>query len=183
MFPLARSEKLTIHELPDEVLIYDHLRAKAHCLNRTSYTIWKQCDGRTDPATLAGLLGMDHAEAIVDLALEQLAQRHLLQGPLERVSSDQRRSRRDVLKKLAAAAATLPIILTVAAPKASATGSLSCTSNDQCASLTANGGCVVGTCMSGRCTLSTAANGTVCSNGGLTGLCSSGACVTNRIAD
>ena len=45
--PLARRERLLVEELPDEVLVYDLDREKAHCLNRTAALIWNHCDGRT----------------------------------------------------------------------------------------------------------------------------------------
>ena len=48
--PTARQERLVIQELPDEVLIYDLDRDKAHCLNQTAAFVWKQCDGRTTVA-------------------------------------------------------------------------------------------------------------------------------------
>ena len=63
------------------------------------------------------------ASALVQLALEQLASRHLLETPVERGSPAQRRSRRELLKQLAAAAVALPVILTVTAPQANAAGS------------------------------------------------------------
>jgi hypothetical protein len=51
--PKARRNKLVIQELPDEVLVYDQERDKAHCLNQTAALVWKQCDGRTDVPTIA----------------------------------------------------------------------------------------------------------------------------------
>jgi len=56
LLPKARQDKLTVRELPDETLIYDHLAAKAHCLRQTAALVWKHCDGRTTVAELAGLL-------------------------------------------------------------------------------------------------------------------------------
>ena len=98
--------------------------SKAHCLNRVTALVWRNCDGRTDLAGLARLVereqGITGGAVVVQLALEQLASRHLLEGTVERGSAAQRRSRREVLKRLAAAAVTLPVILTVAAPRANA---------------------------------------------------------------
>jgi hypothetical protein len=123
-FPLARTDQLVIQELPDETLVFDQRSHKAHCLNRTTALVWKHCDGKTDPADLALLFECEpHAGVLVQLALEQLASRDLLQTAVERGSPAQRRSRREVLKQLAAAAVTLPVILTVAAPRANAAGS------------------------------------------------------------
>ena len=124
--PLARTADLTVENLPDETLVFDHRTNKAHCLNRTTVIVWKGCDGRTDLAGLGRLiereLGINGGAVVVQLALEQLASRHLLEETVEHGSPAQRRSRREVLKKLAAVV-TLPAILTVAAPRANAAGS------------------------------------------------------------
>ncbi len=48
--PLARKNELIIQELPEELLVYDLARHKAHCLNKTSAFIWKHCDGETTVA-------------------------------------------------------------------------------------------------------------------------------------
>ena len=181
MFPTARSEKLTVQELPEETLVFDHQSNKAHCLNRTTAMIWKHCDGRTSPAVLARLVGGN--AVIVDLALEQLASRHLLQGTIQRASAENRRTRRDLLRKLAVAAVALPAIMTVAAPRANAAsspppGPFACKTNADCSSLTHEGGCELGSCASGKCQTVTQQNGTPCTSisTGLASTCFAGAC-------
>jgi hypothetical protein len=57
MYPTARSAHLTIQELPEETLVYDHRNNKAHCLNRTTALVWKLCDGRTSLAEIARQVG------------------------------------------------------------------------------------------------------------------------------
>ena len=121
MFPRRRSAHLVVQDLPDETLIFDQRTAKAHCLNQTTALVWRNCDGRNDLAGLARQTGL--AEPLVQLALEQLASRRLLEGSIERGSPAQRRSRRELLKQLAAATVALPAILTVTAPQANAAGS------------------------------------------------------------
>lgn len=179
MLPRARTENLTIQQLPEETLVFDHQRGKAHCLNRTAQLVWRHCDGRTDSAALAALLRQEldiaHAETVLELALEQLGQRHLLQDAPPRPSSERRRSRRDLLKKMAALA--LPVILTVAAPRANAAGSITCVSNADCTALIGNFSCMVGVCRNNLCTMVAAANGSVCSSGNLTGTCLNGGCI------
>jgi hypothetical protein len=149
MFPAARTHQLTIKELPDETLVFDHENGKAHCLNRTASLVWKLCDGQTSLADLAERSGVP--EVAVGLALEQLQRRRLLQGPVEGLAEEKRRSRRDVLKKLAAAAVALPVIMTISAPVAHAAVSGGCKTNADCASLNGNGGCIVGQCQNGNC--------------------------------
>lgn len=122
MNPLARKDKLTVRELPDETLVYDLERHKAHCLNRTSALVWKHCDGQTGVAELAQMLQRElripDSEAVVQLALEQLSRRHLLEQPVEPLSNEARISRREILKRLAITAVALPLAMTIAAPKA-----------------------------------------------------------------
>ncbi len=116
MLPCARKDRLTIRELPEETLVYDQDRHKAHCLNATARAVWRHCDGETSVDELARIvakeIGIASASAVVGLALEQLARRHLLETAPAPAAD--RISRRDALKKLAAGAALLPLIMTVA---------------------------------------------------------------------
>jgi hypothetical protein len=117
MKPRARKANLTIRDLPDETLVYDHERHKAHCLNAAAALVWKHCDGETSLEDLEELmrreLGIEQASALVALALEQLARRHLLEDPQPPSRGEARASRREALRQLALAAA-LPVILTIA---------------------------------------------------------------------
>jgi hypothetical protein len=176
MLPTARSANLTVQELPDETLIFDHQNHKAHCLNRTTALVWKLCDGRTSLAAIAQRVG---GAAIAELALEQLAGRDLLTEKIPRASAEKRRSRREVLKKLAVAA-SLPVIMTVVAPRAVQAVSLTCKTNSDCSSLNFPGGCTTANCVSGKCTFVAQAMCTNCTlaSGG-PGLCNNGICVQN----
>jgi hypothetical protein len=131
MLPLARREKLTVREMPDETLVFDNRNNKAHCLNRTAAFIWKHCDSRTTLAQLAlalhSGLGLPANESVVRLALEQLDRRQLLAQNVEPQEESRRRGRRDVLRKLALTAAALPIVMTLTAKKAHASGGVTCT--------------------------------------------------------
>jgi hypothetical protein len=129
MFPVARKHNLLISELPDEVLVYDRLADKAHCLNASVALVWRHCKGEASVADLARLVAERQsihemlALAVVDLALEQLSKRNLLVEPLPPAPRTNRLTRRDALKGLAVAAA-IPVIMTVAARKAAAQFSL-----------------------------------------------------------
>src|ERR1041384_5917464 len=80
--PLARTDNLIVRELPDEVLVYDLERDKAHCLNSTAALIWRHCDGRTTISELARKLARDTSapidEQMIWFALKQLNKDHLL---------------------------------------------------------------------------------------------------------
>jgi hypothetical protein len=116
-FPRARQADLTVRELPEETLVYDQLRHRAHCLNATASLIWRHCDGRTSPHQLAALvadrLGSAASGAVVALALEQLGRRHLLEEAPPPLARADRMDRRDALKKVALLA-VLPLVMTVA---------------------------------------------------------------------
>src|SRR2546427_2535766 len=81
--PLARREGLVIQELPDEVLVYDLDRDRAHCLNQTAAFVWQRCNGRHTTAQIARTLGQQFDctvdEKVVWLALDQLGRNHLLE--------------------------------------------------------------------------------------------------------
>ena len=56
MKPRARTEGLVVRELPDELLVYDLERHRAHCLNPTAALVFKHCDGRRSVAQIARIL-------------------------------------------------------------------------------------------------------------------------------
>ena len=125
--PQARSEQLVVRQLVEETLVFDLERNKAHCLNRTVALIWRHCDGTRSTAALAEILqdqlDVADAEALVHLAVEQLGRRNLLAEPPGPVPADARSSRRETLKKLAAAAVALPLVMTITAKCVAVTSS------------------------------------------------------------
>lgn len=135
VLPRARREQLVIQELPDEVLVYDLERHKAHCLNETSALVWKHCDGKTTVAEMTRLLGMRLATPIDDdvvlLALSQLRRFRLLEEGSAAVGM-LKVSRRDLVRKYLPAALALPVILSIAAPAAAQAASRCGKNNDPC---------------------------------------------------
>ena len=120
--PRARKTDLVIRELPDEVLVYDLKRDKAHCLNRSAAFVWQQCNGRRTIGAVTRALAK-HLQTPVDeqtvwLALEELGKFHLLEAKVARPAHVPRLSRRDMLRLGAAAAAALPVIVSIVAPTA-----------------------------------------------------------------
>jgi hypothetical protein len=51
--PRARKDGLIVQNLPDETLVYDLERDRAHCLNQTAAFVWQHCDGRSNAAEIA----------------------------------------------------------------------------------------------------------------------------------
>ena len=139
-FPRARVDCLS-REFGNEVLVYDLQRDVGHCLNSTAAAAWKLCDGNRSPPQIARTLSRQLStrvdEAVVLLALDQLAAAHLLVEPEVPV---ERLSRRVALRRIGiAAAVVLPLITSIVAPTAAQTASCvqlgqPCASNGQCCS-------------------------------------------------
>ncbi len=138
LMPRARLDELVVEELPDETLVYDLKRHKAHCLNRTSALAWRRCDGRTTVAEVAVLLETELKipadEAVVWMALDRLGRAHLLKEQATLPADRAQYSRREVLRTLrqvAGISLLLPVIETIVAPHAAAQQS-DCVTPGQC---------------------------------------------------
>ena len=100
--PLARHEDLVVQQMPEEVLLYDLRRHKAHCLNKTAAMVWQQCDGQTTVADMARRLEREAGpavdEGVIRYALNKLGEADLL---AERPDPGATRglSRRQVVKR------------------------------------------------------------------------------------
>jgi hypothetical protein len=142
--PRRRKEGLIIDELPDEVLVYDLDRHKAHCLNQTATLIWQKCDGRTAPSVIArGLqseLDQPFNEDLVWLALRQLSNIHLLEDAVGLPTQLAGMSRREMMRAMGVAAAvSVPLITSIVAPTAVQAstclpGGRACVTDAQCCS-------------------------------------------------
>ena len=147
--PRARREGLVIQELPDEVLVYDRERDKAHCLNQTAALVWKYCDGKTTVPTMARQLEQDLNtngidEKVVWYALDQLSKDHLLEDNVVPPTLLGGMTRRQMVQVLGVAAAVIaiPLVTSIVAPTPAQAAT--CTPS--------GGGCVSGaTCCSGSC--------------------------------
>jgi hypothetical protein len=126
--PKARRGDLVVQELPNEALVYDLKRHKAHCLNETAAFVWNHCDGKTSAAEIAALMEEERSkpadEDVVWLALKQLSRAELLQERIAPSEEGMRASRRSLLGKLGAAAAMTPLVISIIAPTASAGASV-----------------------------------------------------------
>ena len=56
MFPETARDEVLIEALGDELVVYDLVRHRAHCLNKSAALVWRHCDGKTTIAELAKLL-------------------------------------------------------------------------------------------------------------------------------
>ncbi len=130
LMPRPRQDELVVEQLPDETLVYDLKRHKAHCLNRTSALVWHRCDGRTTVAEVAALLERELKisadEAVVWMALDRLGRAHLLKERVTLPADRARYSRREVLRTLrrvAGISLLLPVIESIVSPLAAAQAS------------------------------------------------------------
>jgi len=142
--PVARKQGLVIQELPDEVLVYDLERDRAHCLNETAAFVWQRCDGRNSTAqialTLGNQLNCEVDEKIVWLALDQLGRNHLLEKQPAVPQAMKSMNRRAMVRALGlTAAVAIPLVTSILAPTAQAAtscrgGGVACTDSAQCCS-------------------------------------------------
>src|SRR5216683_558941 len=142
--PIARKQSLVIQELPDEVLVYDLERDRAHCLNETAAFVWQRCDGRSSSAQIARTLGdqlnCEVDEKIVWLALDQLGRNHLLEKQPAVPQAMKGMNRRAMVRALGlTAVAAIPLVTSILAPTAQAAtscrgGGAVCTDSSQCCS-------------------------------------------------
>ena len=117
MKPVARRDGLLIRELKDEMLVYARDEHRAHCLNRTAATVFRNADGTRTVSDLALLLApqsdLPAAEAVVGETLARLAEAGLLEGGPAAAGW----SRREVVRRVGIGAAILlPAVASVVAP-------------------------------------------------------------------
>ena len=152
--PRARSEGLVVHELSDEVLVYDRDRDKAHCLNQTAALVWKYCDGKTTVTSMAQQLGRDLQaervdEKVVWYALDQLSKDHLLDEAVTSPAMLMGMSRREMVRVLGVAAVVaVPLVTSIIAPTPAQAATCQ-PSGTPCGS---PGQCCSGVCNAGSCT-------------------------------
>jgi Coenzyme PQQ synthesis protein D (PqqD) len=143
-FPRARLDCLS-REFDSELLVYDPQRNVGHCLNSTAAAVWKLCDGNNSllqiTRTLSRQLSARVDESVVLLALDRLADAHLLVAEEVRV---ERPSRRLAIRRIGIAAAiALPLVTSIVAPTPAQAAS--CLHNNQpCAN---NAMCCSGVCI------------------------------------
>jgi hypothetical protein len=151
--PVARSKGLVIQELPDEVLVYDRDRDRAHCLNETAALVWQACDGRNTTTQIARNLGQ-HLNCTVDenivwLALDQLGRNQLLERQPTSPPTSNGMNRRTMVRALGlAAVVAVPVVTSIVAP----TPTQAATCTPQGGSCTLSAECCSGlTCQTNVC--------------------------------
>ncbi len=114
MTPKARKNHLLVHQVDDEMVVYDMNRKWAHRLNNTAARVWSLLDRNRTTSEIADDLDVD--ESVVTLSIDHLADAHLLES-----SEPFSVSRRKALLRAASAAAVgflLPAVTSIPAPLA-----------------------------------------------------------------
>jgi hypothetical protein len=150
--PCARKDGLIVQNLPDETLIYDLERDRAHCLNQTAALVWQHCDGRSNVREIARVLGREIKqpldEKVVWLAIDQLGRNHLLKETPALPASFAGLNRREVMRALGlSAAVAIPLVASIVAPTPAQAatclpGGSACSSAAQCCSNVCDGVCI-----------------------------------------
>ena len=143
--PQARKSGLIIQEVDGEVLIYDQVSNKAHCLNQTAAKVWKYCDGETTLADACSALSHDLEtpvnEKLVWYAVDQFSKDNLLEqdiAPPAFIISGM--SRRQMVRTLGLAAiVAVPLVTSIVAPTPAQAATCivsggACTGSAQCCS-------------------------------------------------
>ena len=153
----ARKDGLIVQKLPDETLVYDLERDRAHCLNQTAALVWRHCDGQSSVKQIARALkdktGQPVDEKLVWLAIDQLGRNHLLKETPPLPPQVAAMNRRELVRVLGLTAAiAIPVVASIVAPMPSqaatgcATSGQSCVSVGCCSGCVCTGGTCVGTC-------------------------------------
>lgn len=105
MIPVARTEKLLIQQIGEELIVYDQINNTSHCLNPMAARVWELCNGQHPVKDIAELLEKElyvsedvDMRGLVWLALEELERYHLIKEYLRQPTTVLGISRRTVLK-------------------------------------------------------------------------------------
>ena len=122
MLAKSRTNDLTIEELGAELLVYDRLNHKTHCLGAASAEVWRHCNGETTAEELVVHLRQLRPtadEEAVWLILHRLSRLSLLEAPIVPPAGAIRSSRREIAKKVMTFGGVAALLaITMAAPTA-----------------------------------------------------------------
>jgi len=118
--PHARTDRLVIQDMEEEMLVYDLDADKATCLNQASRIVWQNCDGRTSISDMSRLIGKElnitASKEFVVLALRELSESNLIDDSENKFEMEPPVSRRDLITRYGVPMAALPIVMSLVAP-------------------------------------------------------------------
>jgi hypothetical protein len=130
MIPVARTEKLLIQAVGNEVVVYDRDNHASHCLTAIAASVWHHCNGHNTVEDIARCIeqelnipsesGVD-IRGLVDRALAELEQNRLLDPYLRSPVDVPAISRRQMVKTATlvggfAIGSMLPLVTSILAP-------------------------------------------------------------------
>ncbi len=124
MRPLARKSDTFSENLPQEVVLYDKINNKVHCLSKTAAAVWESSDGTRTVDDLAqiveGKSGAPVDRKLVLLALDELEKADLMESGSGMILDAALTSRRKAMGKIALAGTALVTTIVASAPQAHA---------------------------------------------------------------
>jgi len=124
MNPLARKRDILPENLPEEIVLYDKLNNRVHCLNKIATAVWESCDGTRTIDDLAHIVeakfGAPADRDLVLQALAELEKADLLESASEPISEARLTSRREAVGKIALVASAMVATIVASAPIAHA---------------------------------------------------------------
>ena len=162
VMPNARTSEIVVQQFDDEILVYDMLSNKAHNLNPTSATVWEKCDGKTSIVNVVKTLEIEINAKLdkefVLVALKGLAEVNLLEDKWN-LSVFPKLSRRNILRRYALPALSIPVIMSLVTPISAQMGSClgtgqtgcnitPCCPNNTCQAVVGPGGIITNLCVS-----------------------------------
>jgi hypothetical protein len=119
-------DRIAVQNVETETLLYDERSHKAWCLNRSSACIWRLCDGQNTVSQIAVVataqLETAVSEEIVLLTLAELSEKKLLPDDYNELLPAGMTRRQMISRAGLTAAALLPVIAALTAPRAHAAG-------------------------------------------------------------
>lgn len=121
-----QDDRIAVQNVETETLLYDERTHKAWCLNRSSACIWLLCDGQNTVSQIGvaatAQLGTPVGEEIVLLTLAELREKGLLRPDYDELLPEGMTRRQMISRAGLTAAALLPVIAALTAPRAVADG-------------------------------------------------------------
>jgi hypothetical protein len=122
--PLARKSGIFAENLPEEVVLYDKINDKVHCLNNTAAAVWENSDGSKTVDDLMRVVeakcGGPADRKLVLQALEELKEAGLMVAGSGTALDAGLPSRREAVGKMVMAGSALVATIVAAAPTAHA---------------------------------------------------------------
>jgi hypothetical protein len=112
----SRKKNLLCESIAGEIVVWDKQCNRAHRLNRSAGIVWQHVDGKNTAADLAAIVDRElgageSAATLVEEALDRFAELGLLETEQSQINS-----RRALIRRVAVAAALIPLVASIVVP-------------------------------------------------------------------